>query len=224
MSLADEIERLAALHRNGELTAEEFAAAKAALLTDTTTPTPAQSATANPASSAPSTFPEDTTPDPAGGDSTSPAPRGWYFEPGGLGKRQRFWNGTNWTMRVRRPGRADEATQAASADLAPPRAADLLPPLTAPRSAAVPGTAPRGMPPGMPSGQTNGLAIASLVLGIVWLYWIGSLLAVIFGYIARNQIRDQNQSGDGLAVAGIVLGYVGLVVLGLLIAGVAGGS
>lgn len=63
--------------------------------------------------------------------------------------------------------------------------------------------------------ETNGLAVAALVLGIVWLGWLGSLLAVIFGYIARGQIRrsPKTQTGDGLAVAGIVLGWVGLLIL-----------
>jgi hypothetical protein len=32
----------------------------------------------------------------------------------------------------------------------------------------------------------NGLAIASMVLGILWLYWIGSILALIFGLVARQ--------------------------------------
>jgi hypothetical protein len=63
--------------------------------------------------------------------------------------------------------------------------------------------------------QTNGLAIAALVLGILWLWWLGSLLALIFGYVARRQVRNSpdTQTGDGLALAGIVLGWVGVVVL-----------
>lgn len=66
--------------------------------------------------------------------------------------------------------------------------------------------------------STNGLAIASMVLGIVWLYWIGSILAVIFGHVARRQIRNSNarQGGDGLAVAGLTLGYIGVAVLVLV--------
>jgi hypothetical protein len=69
-------------------------------------------------------------------------------------------------------------------------------------------------PPGYPVQRpTNGLAIASLVLGILWIYWIGSILALIFGYIARKQIRERGEGGDGLAIAGIVLGWVGLGVL-----------
>ena len=37
---------------------------------------------------------------------------------------------------------------------------------------------------------TNGLAIASLVLGILWIWWIGSLLALVFGFIAKRQIDN----------------------------------
>jgi hypothetical protein len=62
----------------------------------------------------------------------------------------------------------------------------------------------------VPNPGTNGLAIASLVLGILGLCGVGSLLAVIFGHMARSQVRTSGQSGNGLAVAGLVLGYVGL--------------
>jgi len=62
-----------------------------------------------------------------------------------------------------------------------------------------------------PSAPTNGLAIASLVLGILWLWWVGTILALVFGYVARSQIRERpGQGGDGLAIAGIVLGWVGV--------------
>lgn len=71
--------------------------------------------------------------------------------------------------------------------------------------------------PPPPQGKTNGLAIASMVLGIVWIYWIGSLLAVIFGHIALNQMkRDVTQKGKGFAVAGVALGWTGLGIVGLL--------
>ena len=66
---------------------------------------------------------------------------------------------------------------------------------------------------------TNGMAIASLVLGILWLYWVGSILALVFGYIARRQIDESagRQSGRGMAVAGIVLGWIGVGFLALAI-------
>jgi hypothetical protein len=72
--------------------------------------------------------------------------------------------------------------------------------------------------------STNGFAVASLVLGIVGFgCCVGSILALVFGYMARNQI-DQSagrQTGRGLATAGIVLGWVacGLTVVYLIVMG-----
>jgi hypothetical protein len=70
-----------------------------------------------------------------------------------------------------------------------------------------------------PAPRINGLAIASLVCGIVWIYWLGSILALVFGYVARNQIDKSHgsQTGRGMAVAGIVLGWVGVGFLTLFI-------
>jgi hypothetical protein len=59
------------------------------------------------------------------------------------------------------------------------------------------------------------------VLGILWIYWIGSILALVFGYVARNQIRQRRQGGDGLAIAGIVLGWVGIATMVIAIVVVA---
>lgn len=64
-----------------------------------------------------------------------------------------------------------------------------------------------------PAQSTNGMAIAAMVLGILWLYWIGSILALIFGYVARNEIKKSGQGGDGMAIAGIMLGWVGVGIL-----------
>lgn len=71
--------------------------------------------------------------------------------------------------------------------------------------------------------KTNGFSIAALVLGIIWIYWIGSILALIFGYVAKSQIEQSNgsQSGLGMAIAGIVLGWIGVATLiGFLLIGV----
>lgn len=61
--------------------------------------------------------------------------------------------------------------------------------------------------------KTNGLAVASLVLGITWLFWLGSLAAIILGAVALGQIKraDGAESGRGMAIAGIILGSVGVV-------------
>ncbi len=65
-------------------------------------------------------------------------------------------------------------------------------------------------PPYGVSRPTNGLAVASMVLGIVWLWWIGSVLALVFGYVAKRQIAERSEAGDGMATAGIVLGWIGV--------------
>ena len=57
-----------------------------------------------------------------------------------------------------------------------------------------------------------------MVLGILWVYWIGSILAVIFGHVALSQIRkDPSIQGRGMAIAGLVLGWVGVGVLVILL-------
>ncbi len=67
--------------------------------------------------------------------------------------------------------------------------------------------------------KTNGLAVASLVLGLLTLCGLGSLLAVIFGHVALGQIKQSNgaQTGRGMAIAGLILGYVMLGIMGILL-------
>jgi hypothetical protein len=84
------------------------------------------------------------------------------------------------------------------------------------------GLEPHGQPIGQPGApapspyanepRTNGMAVASLVLGILWFWWIGSVLALIFGYVGKAEIDRSNgrQTGRGLAIAGIVLGWIGV--------------
>jgi uncharacterized protein DUF4190 len=84
------------------------------------------------------------------------------------------------------------------------------PPPSPPYQQPPPGYAPQYGYPGYTSPGTNGFAIASLVLGILWIAWIGSILALVFGYVAKSQIRRTGQSGDGMATAGIVLGWIGV--------------
>lgn len=59
---------------------------------------------------------------------------------------------------------------------------------------------------------TNGMAIASLVCAVFgWFCLIGSILGLIFGFIALGQIKRTGQGGRGLAIAGMVVGAAGLV-------------
>ena len=83
-----------------------------------------------------------------------------------------------------------------------------------------------------PFRETNGSAIVAVVLGVLWFAGIGSVLALVFGYRARREIKSSggSQKGSGLATAGIILGWIGIAVLaagvaaGLAVALVAAGS
>jgi len=78
-----------------------------------------------------------------------------------------------------------------------------------------------------PQTKTNGLAVAGMVLGILWLYWIGSVLAVIFGHVALSQIKKSQgrMTGRGMAIASVTLGWIGvgtLIIVLLMAAGASG--
>ncbi|WP_156664575.1 DUF4190 domain-containing protein, partial [Mycobacterium sp. 852002-51057_SCH5723018] len=70
----------------------------------------------------------------------------------------------------------------------------------------------------MQSG-TNALAIASLISSFTGFLccFIGSIVAIVLGVIALNQIKQTRQAGYGLAIAGIVIG-IGTLVVFLIIA------
>ncbi len=83
-----------------------------------------------------------------------------------------------------------------------------------------PGLDPRPWPPAPPYATEpplNGLAVASLVLGLLWLNWFGSILALVLGYVAKRQIDQRGESGRGMALAGIILGWIGLAFLVLAV-------
>jgi hypothetical protein len=92
---------------------------------------------------------------------------------------------------------------------------------TGPVAAQGPGLHPSAGPAGYAAfaPRTSGLAVASLVLGILFLCGIGSLLATIFGAVALGQISRSRGAltGKGMAVAGLVLGIIGLGFIAVLI-------
>lgn len=68
--------------------------------------------------------------------------------------------------------------------------------------------------------RTSSLAIISLIAGLLgWTFapWLGSIIAIITGHMARAEIRSDPEGldGDGLAIAGLVLGW-SMILLSLL--------
>jgi hypothetical protein len=77
--------------------------------------------------------------------------------------------------------------------------------------------------PAASSEVTNGLAVASLVCGLMEVFTLGitAIPAVILGHVARGQIRRNGERGDGMATTGLVLGWLGIAFFVLFVVGVA---
>jgi hypothetical protein len=57
--------------------------------------------------------------------------------------------------------------------------------------------------------------VASLVLSIVTLFGLGSILGIVFGFVARRQVARSGgaEKGEGLALAGIIVGFITLALV-----------
>lgn len=134
-------------------------------------------------------------------------PANWYPDPEVPGQ-QRYWDGTQWTEH-RAPGAG--AATAPGAE----QATGHTQPQYAQQAPGQPQYAQQGGPGygQQSSSATNGMAIAALVLSIVWLGGLGSLAAVVLGIVAIRQINASNgaQGGKGLAITGTVIGGIGIV-------------
>ena len=82
-------------------------------------------------------------------------------------------------------------------------------------------------PPGQypPAGQTpsggysmapakagNGMALASLICGILGCLAVPSVFAVILGFVGFSRGKDPRRGGRGMAMTGIILGLIGMIV------------
>jgi hypothetical protein len=69
-----------------------------------------------------------------------------------------------------------------------------------------------------PVARINGLAIASLACALAQFAFgpVATVPAIVFGYMARHQIKRTGEQGAGLALAGLILGWAA-VVLGILL-------
>ena len=67
---------------------------------------------------------------------------------------------------------------------------------------------------------TSTLAIVSLISGILtWFLipFVGAIVAIITGHLAKSEIRKSMEQipGNGMATAGLVLGYLQIVLVGV---------
>ena len=70
-----------------------------------------------------------------------------------------------------------------------------------------------------PAARTNGLAIASLACGLAQFMFgpLATIPAIVFGHVARHQIKRTGEQGAGLALAGLVLGWAAVTLAALLL-------
>ena len=58
---------------------------------------------------------------------------------------------------------------------------------------------------------TSALAVTSLVLSVVWVFGLGSLVAIVLAVMAMKETKTGAKGGHGLPVAGLVIGILGLI-------------
>ena len=69
-----------------------------------------------------------------------------------------------------------------------------------------------------PVTRTNGFAMASLACGLAQFIFgpLATIPAIVFGHLARYQIKRTGEQGAGLALAGLILGWA-VVIVGILV-------
>ena len=69
-----------------------------------------------------------------------------------------------------------------------------------------------------PVTRTNGFAMASLACGLAQFIFgpLPTIPAIVFGHMARGQIKRTGEQGAGLALAGLILGWAA-VILGIVL-------
>jgi hypothetical protein len=116
------------------------------------------------------------------------------FSPDG----QWWWDGAQWLPAAQAPSRQPAPYQ-------PPYGSQ--PPYGGPP--------PYGYAP--PPKSTDGKAIGSLIASLLWVFGVGSAVAVVLGHLSRSQARREGREPSGLAMAGLVIGYLGIAAAGGII-------
>lgn len=88
----------------------------------------------------------------------------------------------------------------------PPAAPAAVPAAVPARQARAPRPVPEWKALPAPASGTNGMAVGAFVCGLLGI----SAVAIVLGFVARNQINRSGgrEGGAGLALAGIILGFI----------------
>jgi uncharacterized membrane protein YtjA (UPF0391 family) len=73
-----------------------------------------------------------------------------------------------------------------------------------------------------PAAKVNELAMASLGCGLAQIVFgpVLAIPAIVFGHVARQQIKRTGEQGADLALAGLILGWAAVILVIALIAAV----
>jgi hypothetical protein len=71
----------------------------------------------------------------------------------------------------------------------------------------------------LPASKINGFAIASLACGLAQFMFgpLATIPAIVFGHVARHQIKRTREQGAGVALAGLILGWATVILAIVLI-------
>lgn len=144
-------------------------------------------------------------------------PAGWYPDPAGDSTKVRYWDGSQWTEQLQ-DAAAPAVAQAPAATPAPVQAPAAAPAQTPVATNAAPQYAPQNpygtqAPAPQQANDKSGLAIASLVLGIIGPFaaiialfgYVCGILAIVFG------VKSLKSSRRTMAIIGIILGVIALL-------------
>lgn len=80
-----------------------------------------------------------------------------------------------------------------------------------------------GAPYVLPNSNLAVVSLISGILGLTVLPLVGSVIALVTGYMAKREIQESagTLGGEGLATAGLVMGWlsIGLAIVGICLAG-----
>jgi hypothetical protein len=117
------------------------------------------------------------------------------------------WTPGSWIAEMRFPSRLAATHGDAAAGVTPAPGATLPPRQDSP--------APE---PARVATRTSVLAISSLVIGLFWMFGLGSVSAIVLGVMSLRQIARSHGTltGKRLAVAGMIVGVFGLILAGFV--------